>query len=160
VWDEDFANKDDFIGITELGDILPFKNNKKEIEIEINDKNTEDGEPKGKLKIEILYEVEITEKEIQEKDIQKIENEKGIKEENDKNENKNKEKDDEEEMKIKMIENKNENQVINENEIIIKNEPESYENQNIINDVKIKQIAPIKKLASVLRVNILTCNVC
>jgi hypothetical protein len=57
VWDKRVEEEDDYIGMTEV-EIVRFKNKKEEIEIDVKDEEEENGGPEGKLKLEVLYEVE------------------------------------------------------------------------------------------------------
>jgi glycerophosphoryl diester phosphodiesterase len=54
MWDEDATSKDDLIGRIELEELLPFANNKGELEIEMTD---EGEKPSGKMKFEMLFDV-------------------------------------------------------------------------------------------------------
>jgi hypothetical protein len=57
VWDEVKMSKDDLIGRVEMKDMNGFVNNKGELEIEMCDENEEGWKAKGRIRMEITYEV-------------------------------------------------------------------------------------------------------
>jgi Ca2+-dependent lipid-binding protein len=57
VWDEDLTSKNNLIGRIEFDEILPFLNNTAELEFEMC-KEGDYSKPQGKLRVELLYEIE------------------------------------------------------------------------------------------------------